>query len=500
MTAVELAPSDRRRGDGSASWLIGGLLLVVATAYGCGVLATGEPLLAAPLVVAFVAVLVLARPIAGIYLLFGAALLFEQFEISGLSPLTAQTHFFENLTTFSPVPIRLSMSDLLAIGILVSWGLRRLARQNAPVRLGPLAVVLAAYAAAFVYAGIVGAARGGGWDPIIALAEARGALYLCLLYFLTANLVRERSQLVVLLWEFGLIVGVKAAQGIGNYIEMRDSADSLEAVTSHEDVVFFGAAIGLTLVMALLVSRTRIFYVLCTLLPVILVCELLTQRRAGFAALAVVLLVVAMMSFVERRRLTLILLGISLVGASLYSVAFWNSSSRLAEPLRIVRAVVDPNAVSWRDQSSDAWREIENSNIAFTMRQLPLTGVGLGQQYLFAVEPPPLTTFVYWRYIAHNAVLWVWLKGGPFAAFAFWWFVGLALIRGLRLYRGLSDPYLRAAAALPVLLVAAQVIFSSVDLGLTYNRTMTVLGVALGLTAPLQAWLGRERNVPPRGA
>ena len=37
----------------------------------------------------------------------------------------------------------------------------------------------------------------------------------------------------------------------------------------------------------------------------------------------------------------------------------------------------------------------------------------------------------------------------------------------------------------PVALVVIQVIFSSVDLGLTYSRNMIVLGVALGLTVYL---------------
>jgi len=43
----------------------------------------------------------------------------------------------------------------------------------------------------------------------------------------------------------------------------------------------------------------------------------------------------------------------------------------------------------------------------------------------------------------------------------------------------------RLVALVPVVLIAIQVVFSSVDLGLTYSRTMIVLGVSLGLTAYL---------------
>lgn len=487
--AADLRVDTVDTGGRTAALALSAIGVLAAGGYAVALLRSGgDPLLAAPFVATLVVVAVFIRPIVGVYVLFGCALLFEQFDISGLTPLTAQTHFYENLTSFSWIPIRLSMSDLLALTTLASWGLRRLTRSNESLRLGPLWWALGIYASAFVVGTIVGAVRGGAWDPIIALAEARGALYVGLLYFLTANLIRERAHMVGLLWMFTLLVGVKALQGIGNYAEMRALGYSLEAVTSHEDVVFFGAAVALALVMAALGLRAKLFWAVLALLPVVMVTELLTQRRSGFAVLAIVVLVVAIMAYTEHKRATLAVLAVGLVVGTLYAGAFWTSDSRLAEPLRIVRGFVDPAAVSWRDRSSDAWREIEDSNIAFTVQQLPLTGVGLGQQYLFKVEPPALTSFVYWRYIAHNAVLWLWLKGGPYCVFTFWMLIAVVVVRGMRLYRGLSDPYLRAAAALPVLLIAAQVIFSSVDLGLTYNRTMTVLGVALGLTAPLSAW------------
>ena len=484
---------------GRTSLLIGAVIVMLAGAFAAGLVATQEPLLVAPLVGALVGLVVFARPVAGVYLLFGAAMLLEQFEISGLTPLTAQTHFYENLSTWSAVPIRLSLSDLLAILTLVSWGLRRLVRSNEPARGGPYAWAVGGYALVWLMGAVIGAAHGGGWDLIVTLAESRGGLYFCLLYFLTTNLIRERAQLVVLLWEFVLIVGVKAIQGIGNYQVILDLSYQVEAVTAHEDVVFFDAAIALALVMLVLRVRAKLTYALLALLPVILTTEMLTQRRSAFAALAAVLALVVIMSAVERPRLTMIVLGATLFLSTGYAAAFWNSGSRLAEPVRLIKEVADPASVSARDRSSDAWREIENSNIAFTIRQLPLTGVGLGQQYLFEREPPALTNFVYWRYIAHNALLWLWLKAGPYGAFAFWFLIAQIVMRGLRLYRRLDDPFLRSAAAFPVLLAVAQVVFSSVDLGLSYNRTMSVFGIAVGLAASLGGWASARTIEPRRG-
>ncbi len=482
-----------------ASFYLCGVVIVAAGAYAATLITTeGEPLLAAPLVGALVALAVLMRPIVGLYLLLGAAILLEQWDIAGLAPLTAGTHFYENLSGFSELPLRLSASDLLALLTFLSWALRRAVGANAPVRAGPFGWGVAAYASAFVLGTVIGVSRGGKWDLLATLNEVRGPAYVCLLYFVTANLVRTREQLLALLCEFILLVGVKAFQALGNYAQMLSGPERLEAVTAHEDVIFFDAAIALAVVMALLHVRGRLFYALLCLVPVILVAEMVATRRVAFAALAAVLAVVALLSAMERPRATGLVLGVGVLAFGIYAATFWDQTGPLAEPARVIREVVDPYSISERDRSSNVWRDIENANIAYTVRQLPLTGVGVGQEYLFQREPPSGPgTFTYWRLTTHNAVLWTWLKAGPYGAFAFWLLVTQVVIFGLQLYRRLDDPMLRAAASFPVLLTVAQVVFSSFDLGLTYSRTMIVLGVALGLAAPLTAW-SASRRAPDR--
>lgn len=481
------------------SLYLGGIVTVVAGAYAATLIATeGEPLLAAPLVCALIALVVLARPLAGVYLLLGAAIVFEQWPIAGVTSLTAETHIYENLSNYSDLPLRLSAFDLLALLTLLSWALRRAIGANAPARGGPFGWGVAAYASAFAIGTIIGVSRGGKWDVLPTLAEVRGPLYVCLLYFLAANLVRTRGQLFGLLWVFVLLVGLKAFQGIGNYAEMLSGPERLDAVTAHEDVIFFDALITLAIVMALLCVRGRLFYVLLALQPVIFAAELVTTRRVAFAALAADLGVVALMSAVERPRATGLVLAVGTLAFGIYAATFWDQSGPLAEPARVLREVVEPNSITERDRSSNVWRDIENANIAFTVRQLPLTGVGVGQEYLFQREPPQGPgTFTYWRFTTHNAVLWTWLKAGPYGAFAFWFLVTGVVVFGLQLYRRLDDPLLRAVAGFPVLLTVGQVVFSSFDLGLTYVRTMIVLGVALGLAAPLAAWSSdRGRDEP----
>ena len=466
--------------------LVGALALALASAYAAALIVTdGDRLLLVPLVGAVVVLVILAHPVVGVYVLFGAALLFEQFPIAQVDPITAQTHIFQNISSFTPVPVRLSLAELLMLLTLGSWAARRVAGTITAFRMGPIGWPVAAYASVFVIGAVIGAARGGSWSPDAALAEMRAPLYVCLMYFLAANLIRDRRQVAVLLWAFVLMIGIKAVQGILNYQGSTDLGIA-EAVTSHEDVVFFDVAIALAVLAIVLGVRTKLTYVLLGLQPVVLLAELLTQRRVGFVALGAVLVVVTLLALAANPRRGMVLAAVGALAIGAYVVAFWENSGAIGEPIRALRGVLDPSSVSLRDQLSNGWRDIENRNIAYTIQQVPLTGVGVGQKYFFRQQPPPLPdSFTFWRYITHNAVLWLWLKAGPLGGFVLWFLVGRVLILGSALFVRLRDPSLRWVAAFPITLIACQIVFSSVDLGLTYSRTMIVLGVALGLPALL---------------
>jgi hypothetical protein len=96
--------------------------------------------------------------------------------------------------------------------------------------------------------------------------------------------------------------------------------------------------------------------------------------------------------------------------------------------------------------------------------------------------------------MTHNAVLWLWLKAGPLGAFALWFLAARVLLLGTRWVVQLQDRWLRWVAAFPVVLFICQIVFSSVDLGLTYSRTMIVLGMVLGIGAFLAQAHALERD------
>jgi O-Antigen ligase len=476
------------------AWIVAAAL-AAAGAYCVAIVETnGAPVLLAPLLAALLLIVLCAHPVAGVFLSFGCALLLEQYTIIGLTPITADTHFYQNLSAYTDLPIRLSAADLLMLLTLASWAIRAAAGREPKPRMGPFGWPIVGYALIFVVGTAIGLARGGPWDLDATLAEVREPLQMCVFYFLAANLLRTRQHTTVLLWGFVVLVGVKGVQAILNYQAAGGLPYNLEAVTGHEDVVFFDAAVGLGVAMAALGSRSKLAYTLFALLPMILVAEMLTERRVGFIALGVVVVLVTILSFAVAPRRALILVAVGALAASAYVGVFWDSTGPFAEPIRAVRSVLDPSYVSVRDEMSDSWRVTEDGNIAYTMRALPLTGVGVGQRYLTQQFPPPLPPgFTYWRYITHNALLWIWLIAGPLGALAFWFLVARVVLISSAQYVGLRDAGLRAAAVFPACLITCQVVFSGVELGLTYARTMIVLGTVLGMSAVL---MDRGRGIP----
>jgi hypothetical protein len=456
------------------------IALLGAVAYSLAIVRfQGDPIVLLPLAAAIVVLAIWIQPVIGLYVVFAGAILLEQFILVGVNPVT-QTKFFVNISAYSPIPIRLSMADLIMLLAGAAFVVRRHGRER--LRIGALGLAVLGYIGAFLLGTVIGAARGGAMNMDVALAELKAPMQLGVAYFLTANLVRDRAQLTVFAWLFVLGSAVKAFQTILNHQAASDLPYDLRTIIAHEDVVFMGAAVMLALVALLLGHRSRLVLVLFALQPLFLIAELLAYRRVAFIALGVMFLAVVLMAAFTRPRRAAMFVAIVAVGLGLYLVSFWDATGPAAEPLRALRSVVDASSTDLVDQNSSAWRDIEHQNIAYTIRQLPITGVGIGQRYLIEREPAE-NSFIYWRFITHDALLWLWLKAGPLGAFALWFLVARAVLVGTSLFRRVQEPSLRWIVTLPVLLVLAQVVFSSVDLGLTYSRTMIVLGTSLGLVS-----------------
>src|SRR5688572_2770857 len=111
----------------SSASILGAAALALAAAYAVAIVRSGgDILLLFPLIGALVVLGVLAHPAVGLYVVFGAAILFEQFLVPGLSPVTQYSRVFQNLSVYTPIPIRLSIVDLLILLTLAGIVAQRL--------------------------------------------------------------------------------------------------------------------------------------------------------------------------------------------------------------------------------------------------------------------------------------------------------------------------------------------------------------------------------------
>ena len=480
--AVDRTPAAGRFPAPSRSSILASVALLGAAAYAFAIVdSRGDTLLLLPLAGAIVVLGICAHPVIGLFVLFGAAILLEQFTPVSIVPIT-QTKFFVNINAYTPLPIRLSVADLVMLLTIAALLVGRRGLSGERLRMGAFGWAVLGYVGVFMLGTVIGVARGGSWNVDVALAEIRAPVQLGVAYFLAANLVRDRAQLFGFIGLFVLMASVKAVQTVLSYQEASTLSYSLRTIISHEDVVFIGAALALALAAVVLGHRSRLVNLLLALLPLFLIAEFVAYRRVGLIALSVTILAIVILALFTHPRRAAAFMALSTLGLAVYLVTFWDATGPAAEPLRAMRSVFDASATSLVDQYSSAWRDIEHQNIGYTISELPLTGVGVGQRYLFEREATDIP-FNYWRFITHDALLWLWLKAGPLGAFALWFLVARAVLVGASLFRRIREPSLRWAVALPIALVVSQVVFSSVDLGLTYSRTMIVLGTSLGLAA-----------------
>jgi hypothetical protein len=490
-------------------------LVACAVALGAALVMFADPL---PLAVG-VGVLacvgtILVRPRIGVYLLLFCALFLEQWGIVGLDPVSARFPFYRTLSGTGTLAVPVSPVEMLLLLTLASLVMRVLFQGRATMReqiadlqarggifvRGPLfapVLLFLVFVVASLGFGLTGWGGTGPFDIRAAWEETRSFFYMGIAYVLVCNLVRTRAQVHTMIWLFIAAIGLKSVQGVVRYADMRARGLWLDAITGHEDVVFFAAFVLLLGGLILFGERKeaverRQMIAMLVLLPPLIFTLVATNRRLGFVVLLVALGLVGLLLLRTYPGLFLRVAPPVLVLFAVYTALFWNGTGTLSQPLVALRSLVAPTTE--RDRNSNAWREIENWNIEYNLRSAPVTGLGFGRPYTFALPQPPLdqTGFTYWRYITHNAIFWVWMKMGLAGFVLFWYLMGSATVLGLVAFRQLRDGYLRTVALTAAGVVIMQVIFSYGDLGLTYSRSMIFLGCMLGVLAVIST----EYRVP----
>lgn len=413
--------------------------------------------------------------------------------------------YLGRIASFSPLEILLAL-------LVLSWLLRLLATRRFTVPFSPILfwtlIFVAFVALGFAY----GIFRSG--DTTIALWSIRSMFYLPIMVLMVSQYIETREHVRVLFWSvlFGLTFNALygfyfvAIQLNWAYAELNEIAE--HPLSIQWNTIFLLAAMLIFLARAEPVTRPMLWYTLL-LLPFLLVVYIGNQRRAGYLALAVALIVFALLLFWFHRRIFLIFVLIPGLLFGTYLVAFWNVQSAPGAVAQMIRAEVDPPPDT-RDSSSNLYRDLENANLLYTIRQAPLLGIGFGHAFYKPFPMADISFFIWADYIPHNSILWIWVQTGLGGFFAMMMLIGVSLALGARRLFQAPPGEMRAFAFVAFSYVLMHVLFTYLDIA-WQPQSMVYLGAMLGLISvfdrivahpvavPSQRWPWQPVPPPPPG-
>lgn len=486
-------------------WVVWFALLVLGSLWAAFALAgagvTGpDPVLFAWIAYIAGAVLILARPRWGVYLITFLTLLGDARLMPGY-PFTKNFSSAESIFYLGDAYI-FSALELYLVLTLGSWLFRERMARRLHIFSGELLAPVLLFGLLVVWGLVYGLGIRGG-NVVIGLWEARPILYLPLFMLLASNLLRTPRHIRLLFW-FAV-----AGMLVESFVALFYIADTLRFDIGQVDrLTDHSASIQLNIII-LLAAAVWVYrrgprferWALPLASLVIILPYLAAQRRAAFIALAIGFFVLAFAVYQERRRLFWMATPVVAAGAMLYVAAFWNSSSALALPAQAIKSVVARTGASGADWSSNFYRILENANIAFTIHTSPLTGVGFGNTFHVRVVMPDISFFEWWQYITHNSILWIWMKMGVAGFIALIAMVSLSLMTGVRALARLGEAgdrlpgYLQPLTLVAILYLVMHFIFAYVDISWD-TQSMVLVGAMMGIINRVEA-LGRGSEDGP---
>lgn len=424
-----------------------------------------------------------------LYVIMFAVMIFDQFQIPGLESFTQRVYFFNNLKENPYIPYYdaavLNPLEVHLLIILFALFIRAAVLKNFSLKRIPVVFPFLLFLAAFIYSCVYGLKRGG--DFLIVLWEVRALFYLILMYLIVPQIIHSKEQIYWLVWVIMLGVTFKAFQAILTFARIGFTTGGYETLTNHEDPVFIVTLF--ILLVGFLVYKswnTQTVYLLLLTLPFLLAFYV-AQRRAVYAS-SIISFATFVVLLPGGVRLKFLKAMFPLfLGVLVYGAVFWNSNSLIARPVQIIKSgMVEPKMEEdLADFYSNLYREYENYNLAVTVRNNPVFGVGFGNKYEQPIKLVPIP-FSLRDYIPHNEIYWVIVKMGAVGFFAFWFFFNSVAAKGVQIFSRLNDPYLKAITLFVIIAVINQMVVSYFDLQLTYYRNMVYLGILIGLLPTLE--------------
>jgi hypothetical protein len=268
------------------------------------------------------------------------------------------------------------------------------------------------------------------------------------------------------------------------------------ATTHHDSMLFAGATV---ILVSLLIHRAHRSARKLTLLmaPVLVWGMVANSRRMVWVQ---ILLVFVTLYFVTpaspvKARIKKWALRLSPI-IILYVGLGWHSANPLFKPVQTIRSVIEP-----ANDVSTMTRDIENYDVAQTIRSFPFLGLGYGHGYFAQIALPPMP-YPLEPYLPHNSLLGLWFASGfvGYTAMTLLWTAGVYF--GVRAYRASSRPIDRATALVCFGNVLIYLIQCYGDIGLGAGTGVYLVAASVAVAGKLAiatgAWPVKEPVGRPR--
>jgi hypothetical protein len=387
-------------------------------------------------------------------------------------------------------PLKFSLAEILMVITFVSWLVRAVALREFKFERGAFFWFFAAYLSMVIVGWFRGVATNA--DINMALWEVRSQFHFFAAYLLAANLIRERKDVIPLIWVGIIGVGIKGLVGIYAYIAMGGIVGEL-GVLYHEDSLLFNVIFFYGFVTWLAKTDTRMKWACIAFIPACLFTTLQNQRRAGIASFIVAfipLVPVFYASLVQRRKEVARFAVFFACISAIYLPIAWNGKGAWALPARAIRSNWAPDD---RDASSDYYRLAETINLKATRDDSPWIGIGYGKPYKMVVYQPGVEQFdEFLKYLPHNSIMWVWMRIGHIGFFTFVLLIGAVCVKGVQIVRQTQDTLLQTIGVQGVAAALMLFTFGKYDLAMVNYRVVIMAGVFIGV-------LGVLRRLDPAG-
>jgi hypothetical protein len=431
----------------------------------------------------------------GLYIFLGTVLLIAQFEVPefisdlqiniSTTSTRSRTCRIED-AAFSPMDLHLGL-------LIVVWLTGRILKTSSSSQ-RPLGWPFALAFVTWLAIGFVsGAGRGG--DATAALWELRGLGYLFIAYLFFSTTIRTPDQVKAIMWVAIIAITFKAVEGTFRFASLGFTLGGHDAMLTHEDPIFFITLWVLLMAFSAQAVRGAQRTALWWVLPA--AARLMREPTAACVAGGVADNIRRALPWTQLVRILKRSI-LSCFPGRLCSSVLGAEPSRLLNQIR--SGFVDDYAtLGDRNYYSNLYRKLENYNLAYTVRQYPLEGIGFGTKYYQPLELIKIN-YALRDYMAHNNILWLLVKVGGIGFLLFWTFINVFGARGSMIITQLQNPYLKAVGIMIVIAAINQLVAAYFDLHLVRYRTMTYMGALMGLLPALATALKAEQTGAAQGS